>query len=525
MHQIWKQATGSTKVWAKQFPQITTTNKYSTQEKTYDNAIRLLNSFQTNYATIQQTRISGNKNYDTLKQMVEYSRRIGYEPEQYDRLNLIHVTGTKGKGSTCAFIQSMLLERRTKKLSKVGLYTSPHLKSVNERICLDGEPVSKELFSKYFFEVYESLLQTNDNETLTTELTKNQKPSYFKFLTLLAFHTFMREKVDAAIFEVGVGGELDSTNIIVQPLVCGVTSIALDHTFVLGDTLEKIAWNKSGIFKKYASAYSVEQKPQVLEVLFDRAAEKQCDLKVIEINPDLQNLKLGIDGDVQKLNASLAVAMTNQFLNLRQIQEEPITKVGAKIKRGLEKARLPGRAQTLPDPVNKKITWFIDGSHTEESINHAANWFRKTAEKRQETCKVLIFNQQSRDIEKLVQELYSVLNPSVKFHTAIFSSNVTWNDQTYDMNLVSINVDETKVNKLEIQNIAKNKWSDLEKNDQHTTNTMTSENIESSIDYVRKLQKETRGEVDVFVCGSLHLAGGVLVVLDGPKNFHDFEFS
>ncbi|GMM37091.1 tetrahydrofolate synthase [Saccharomycopsis crataegensis] len=530
---------------------LITKHLYSTsiKMKTYDEAVNTLNNLQTNFATIQQVRLSGNKNMDTLLQMFEYSKRIGYDAAEYDKLNLLHVTGTKGKGSTCAFIHSLISQYKncTDKVTKVGLYTSPHLKSVRERICIDGKPISEEKFAQYFFEVYELLENTNDDPSVTTELTKDQRPAYFKFLTLLSFYVFMKEGVDAAVYEVGIGGELDSTNIIHKPIACGVSSIALDHTFVLGNTVEEISWNKSGIFKNGSSAFSVVQQPGSEKVLRERAAEKGSSFEVVDIHPLLKdnNIKLGVDGDVQKINASLALAMSYKFLKQLDIpiyEDRPnsevpdtikeVTEFPGKILAGLAKAHIDGRSQTLPDSELENLTWYIDGSHTVESIHRSSNWWKttmlakkeKTPEKFNDSIKVVLFNQQSRNIEELLTELYKTLEDTVVFDQAIFSTNVTWANNKYDINLVSMNVDDKKVDELEMQKRSAITFETLqaETNKEKNTNEITKINvlhdIETGANLVRDLAKQNpEKDIDVFVCGSLHLVGGLLVVLDGTK--------
>ncbi|KAG9354611.1 hypothetical protein JZ751_001324 [Albula glossodonta] len=187
--------------------------------------------------------------------------RMEYQVEELDELNAIHVAGTKGK------------------------YSSPHLVQVRERIRIDGHPISKELFTKYFWQVYEQLEATKDAHA-------GSMPSYFLFLTILAFHVFLQEKVDVAVIEVGIGGAYDCTNVIRKPWVCGISSLGIDHTNILGDTIEKIAWQKAGIFK--------------------------CPLSVC---PDLRDypasagpLHPGLVGQHQQSNASLALQLCRSWL-------------------------------------------------------------------------------------------------------------------------------------------------------------------------------------------------------------------
>ncbi|NXY92507.1 FOLC protein, partial [Alcedo cyanopectus] len=195
--------------------------------------------------------------------------------------------------------------------------SSPHLVQVRERIRINGQPLSKELFSKYFWLVYNRLEETKDPACASM-------PAYFRFLTIMAFHVFLQEKVDLAVVEVGIGGAYDCTNIIRAPVVCGVSSLGIDHTSILGDTMEKIAWQKGGIFKPGVPAFTVAQPERPLEVLRDRAQERECPLYLC---PDLdafegdhQPLELGLAGAHQRSNAALALQLARTWLQRRGCQ-------------------------------------------------------------------------------------------------------------------------------------------------------------------------------------------------------------
>jgi folylpolyglutamate synthase len=231
-------------------------------------AIAALNSLQTNFSILESIRKSGGRmNETSLPEMRDWLRRINYSPTDLNKLNMIHITGTKGKGSTCAFVTSILQHLFPEK--KIGLFTSPHLKAVNERIQINSVPLDQELFARYFWEVWDRLEASSQKEGSTSRA----KPVYFRFLTLMAWHAFLDMKVDTAIMEVGVGGEYDSTNLIPQPTATGVTSLGIDHITVLGNTLESIAWHKGGIYKKGVAALTVEQPEGALDVLEQRAKE------------------------------------------------------------------------------------------------------------------------------------------------------------------------------------------------------------------------------------------------------------
>ena len=207
-------------------------------------------------------------NETSLPEMREWLRRINHAPNDLNSLNMIHITGTKGKGSTCAFVSSILQHLYPEQ--KIGLFTSPHLKAVNERIQVNSVPIPEDDFAHYFWQVWDRLEISAKEEGLDAA----KKPVYFRYLTLMAWHAFLDMKVDAAIMEVGVGGEYDGTNIIPAPTCTGVTSLGIDHVSVLGDTVESIAWHKGGIFKKDVAALTVEQPPGAMDVLRKRAEER-----------------------------------------------------------------------------------------------------------------------------------------------------------------------------------------------------------------------------------------------------------
>lgn len=479
--------------------------------RNYQDAVQALNSLQSNYANIMAIRASGDrKNMMNIWEMQEWSRRIGYSVSDFNKLNVIHITGTKGKGSTAAFTQGILNQYKDT-LSKVGLYTSPHLRSVRERIRINGEPITEELFSKYFFEVWDRLDETSSNEDKFPHMTEGQKPGYFKYLTLLSFHVFMQEGCGTCIYEVGVGGEFDSTNIIEKPTVCGVSALGIDHTFMLGNTIEEIAWNKGGIFKEGAPAFTVKSQPKTgSQVLQERAAERHTTLSEVPIFEHLKTIKLGIAGDFQIKNASLATALAHQHLVSLDILKEPLelassAKIPDLFRKGLEQTVWEGRCQIIR---SNNITWYIDGAHTKESIEAASGWFRDVTATFNRK-KVLLFNQQSRDAKALLGYLYETISPAVEFDAAIFTTNVTWKTGNYSADLVSLNTSKEQVDKLEVQQNLQKEWILL--NETEHRNVEVTSSIEAALDLIKNMGEP----VDVFVTGSLHLVGGFLVVLDG----------
>ncbi|NXP08992.1 FOLC protein, partial [Thinocorus orbignyianus] len=318
--------------------------------------------------------------------------------------------------------------------------SSPHLVQVRERIRINGQPISKELFSKYFWLVYNRLEETKDPAHASM-------PAYFRFLTIMAFHVFLQEKVDLAVVEVGIGGAYDCTNIIRAPVVCGISSLGIDHTSILGDTMEKIAWQKGGIFKPGVPAFTVAQPERPLAVLRDRARELECPLYLC---PDLdafegdhQALELGLAGAHQRSNAALALQLARTWLQRRgweglgELKEvPPVTKlVGRSVPlapafcptdamiQGLRDTEWLGRTQVLP---RGPVTWYLDGAHTTSSIQACVRWFRQAALNQDKPhdgseVRVLLFNATGdRDTAALLKLLVPC-----HFDYAVFCPNFT----------------------------------------------------------------------------------------------------
>ncbi|KAM8933605.1 folylpolyglutamate synthase, mitochondrial isoform 2-T2 [Pelodytes ibericus] len=402
----------------------------------YQDAIRTLNTLQTNASYLEQVKRQRSDPEEQLKAMKVFLERSGLQVEDLDQLNIIHVTGTKGKGSTCAFAEQILRNYGL----KTGFYSSPHLVQVRERIRINGQPISKELFSKYFWQVYNSLEETKDDED-------GPMPAYFRFLTIMAFHVFLQEKVDLAVLEVGIGGAYDCTNIIRKPIVCGVSSLGIDHTSILGDTIEKIAWQKGGIFKPGVPAFTVPQHTGPLEVLRNRAQEIGCPLymcpDIAEYEDENLSLQLGLAGDHQRLNAALALQLAHTWLQHQGFQgigeqKSPIQRFPpvkwpfplasafrptVPMVQGLENTVWLGRTQILQ---RGPVSYYIDGAHTSSSIKACVRWFHQVAlnEEKAEggaVIRVLVFNATG---ERDTAALMKLLQPC-HFDYAVFCPNIS----------------------------------------------------------------------------------------------------
>ncbi|KAJ5408967.1 Folylpolyglutamate synthase [Penicillium cosmopolitanum] len=505
--------------------------------RSYEAAITALNSLQTNYAIVEELRRSTSRqeiNERSLPETVEWLRRIGYTPSDLNQLNAVHVAGTKGKGSTSAFISSILSQytETSPGLHKIGLYTSPHLRFARERIQINNAPLSEEQFALYFFEVWDRL--ENSAKIAGEDPTSPEtKPQYFRYLTLMAFHTYLSEGVNASVIECGIGGQYDCTNVIEKPKATAITSLGIDHTALLGTTIEQIAWHKGGIIKSGVRGFAAPQPPSAKEVLAKRAEEKSTKLDIIADHPDLRpgtsQVKLGLAGDFQYTNASLAVATAAEVLRKtgvadisENVMSEPLP---AKFTTGLEKTRLGGRCETR---FEKNVSWYIDGGHTLESIRLAGQWFASRIQADSSSSdiatkkpRILIFNQQTRNSTALARALHetlaAALGAEVPFTHAIFCTNITYKQAGYRPDLVSMNTNADDIERLSVQKSLAEAWNSIDPHAQ----TQVFGTIEEAVDFAREVAAEERkvlqkdeAPVMTFVTGSLHLVGGFLDVVE-----------
>ncbi|EPX63427.1 Dihydrofolate synthase [Cystobacter fuscus DSM 2262] len=274
------------------------------------------------------------------------------------RFPALHVAGTNGKGSTCAFASAALHAAG----HRVGLYTSPHLVRVNERIRVDGVEISDECLGQRILEVLER------HPEAATSLT------YFEFGTVVAFWHFAREAVDVAVVEVGLGGRLDATRACV-PLVTAITPVSFDHMEYLGNTLGAIAAEKAGILKPGVPVVLSRQEPEALEVLERLARESQAPVLLegrdFHLGPrpggglayegsglSLEGLFPSLRGEHQWQNAAVALAALEQ-LSARGVRVPPEA-----LRTGLAGARWPGRLEELggSPPV------LLDGAHNPAGV-------------------------------------------------------------------------------------------------------------------------------------------------------------
>ncbi|MEG6565564.1 folylpolyglutamate synthase/dihydrofolate synthase family protein [Thermoanaerobacterium saccharolyticum] len=278
-------------------------------------------------------------------------------------LKFIHVAGTNGKGSTCAFINSILINAGF----KVGLYTSPYLEEFEERMRINNKNIPKDKLADYVEYIKDVVDKMIDDGY--------HHPTEFELITAIAFKYFCDENVDFVVLEVGLGGRFDATNVIDNSLVSVISTIDYDHMDKLGDTLEKIAYEKAGIIKENGTVVSFYQKDEALQVIERTASLKKAsldildvnDVEIVESNSDYQifnyknykNLKICIIGKHQIYNASLAL------MAVEKLKDHGINITEEAIRMGLADAKWPGRIEVL----NRSPFIVIDGAHNPQGMS------------------------------------------------------------------------------------------------------------------------------------------------------------
>ncbi|KAJ8941136.1 hypothetical protein NQ318_004255 [Aromia moschata] len=454
----------------------TATQNMLKQARSYQDAIEALNKLQTNQQYIKNASAKP-KAETNIAEVTKFLTRTGLSLETLDKLPIIHIAGTNGKGFTCAYCENILRNHGY----KTGFYSSPHLLDVRERIRINGKPISKNDFVTYFWRLYDML------DSQKTD--PHDMPLYFRYMTILALHVFIEHKVDVAILEVGIGGEFDCTNVVRNTIVAGITPLDFDHTSLLGASLESIAWNKGGIMKEGCLAFTTEQPEDAMNVLQKRSVERKCTLKIVDKNYHTGNHNMRVPSHIQKTNASLALAITEAFIDKTTTNNNQ-------------------RKHFSLDLAKKSIGqthWPGDGAHTSESMTICTNWFKEKTEDLNRK-KGLIFNLTGdRNPEVFFKEL-----SKLKFDVVIFTPNVGSNKDPID------NTDYVLSMNHQIQRCQgyKKKWLEIVGDSQEKSNVVkVIPFFSSAVNFL-----ESEGECDVLVTGSIHLIGAAMSVLDPTLN-------
>lgn len=330
--------------------------------RTFRSAVNYLNSL-TNYEQRSRTPYTS-ANFGLTR--IQKILRVLENPHK--KFRSLHIAGTKGKGSTAAMLAEMLRGCGY----KVGLYTSPHILDIRERIVLDGSVISENDFARAVWQVADA-----------AKSAKVIEATYFEVMTAAAFHHFAEQGADLVVVETGLGGRLDATNVI-SPDVVGITSISYDHMAELGNSLESIATEKAGIMKKGVPVISAPQRQNVRDVLksaadavgaplrfsdenaeysyrfeFSRVIGKHARICLSTPTSKFEHVPVPLPGEHQAANCGLALGM------LDALKTRGVTIDDQKAVIGLSNVRLPGRMQMIAE--NPRI--LVDGAHNAASVD------------------------------------------------------------------------------------------------------------------------------------------------------------
>ena len=313
---------------------------------------------------------SKNKPENTM----ELIRRLGH-PER--SMKVIHVAGTNGKGSVCAFLSSMLTEGG----KRTGLFTSPHLVKINERFQINNEPVSDEIF----LNAYERVMK------LVEEMQKDgfYHPAYFELLFAIGMVIFEEAQVEYLILETGLGGRLDATNRVEKPVVTVITSISLDHTEILGDTIEEIAGEKAGIIKQNIPIVYDGREKRAEKVILQKAKEQNA--KAVPLDEEKLSIQGSTDHSVDYVFDNPAYKghlitvpylapyqVRNSALALLAMEEiDPQHEISLETRlQAIRDTRWQGRMETVLPGV------IVDGAHNEDGVHEFVRTLRQVGSSR-----------------------------------------------------------------------------------------------------------------------------------------------
>jgi len=373
----------------------------------YQGAVRYLLSLGRELAAPTQAA-AAKFNLENITILLE---RLGRPDRAYP---VVHIAGTNGKGSTAAFMERILREAGF----RTGLNTSPHLERINERIRINGEEISDERFAEVFTRIHAAI------EELLAEGILRAHPTYFECVTALAFEAFAQERVEFAVIEVGLGGRLDATNV-VMPVVSIITRVDFDHENYLGHSLKEIAGEKAGILKPQVPAVIAEQFPEAREVILVRAKELLCPVvetflayrveseamekglvraTVTETEGNKSfELRPGLPGRFQLQNALNALGAA------RILQDRGYRISDENMADGVAAAEWPGRLERL----QAKPDVYLDGAHNPGAARELARFLEDNFADR----KIYLIYGAMRD--KAVDEVAGLLFPHV--HEVIFT--------------------------------------------------------------------------------------------------------
>ena len=429
-----------------------------------------------------------------LQPFQQFGVHLGLEASQkllanlgnpHHQVPVIHVAGTNGKGSVCAYISSVITEAGY----RTGRYISPHLVNWTERICINQQPISSKKFCKLLLEVKAAISPNDDS------------PTQFEVITAAAWLYFAQEKVDVAVVEVGLGGRLDATNVCEQPLITVITSISREHWQRLGPTVADIAREKAGILKPGCPAVIGPLPPDAEQVVRSRILELQCPMYIPQparqidggwaeyqsvFNSKKIKYPLPLQGQIQLTNSAIALCAL-EILQQKgwQISEQAIMN-------GMAKTKWPGRMQWITWKNHKLL---LDGAHNPAAAQVLRNYV-DTLLKVRETDIVPLSNTQSKiqNPKSKIGVTWVMGMLSTKDHQEIFQALLRPNDQLY---LVPV-PDHSSANPDELAKLASDICPEL-------SICTTFSDVTSALEVAFSLTDDL-----VVLCGSLYLIGHFL---------------
>ncbi|KAM7533274.1 hypothetical protein Aperf_G00000119795 [Anoplocephala perfoliata] len=488
--------------------------------RTYENAIKRLNEL------LEKSKSSVVPPLNTRMDMQRaYLKASGFDLDAIDGLNIIHVAGSKGKGSTCAYIESILRHEGY----RTGLLTysisivvnvnfinrsSPHLINIEERIRVNGEPVNRNVFAENFWALVDRFDENKENYGEYCD------PLYLSHILHLALRIFMAQRVDVVILEVGLGGKYDKTNFVRRPLVTAVSSIELEHTNILGKTLPKIAWSKAGIFKTSVPAVVARgQQDEVIDVFIEVAHRVKCPLYIAPSLEDIQcqfgnletwhRLKQMVDeAPVREKNICLALAAVSLWHS-----EKARISAGFGNSISVISTQVVGRFQQLN--ISEHVIFYLDCAHTIESIKHCTQWFQSASRSPnldgRSSYKILLFTVTGKRDPLPMLEILEKMNFDAVYFVGYFSGPLGKRTMRLP-------------NKQPASSQCVKRWREL--NYSSPCYELANDNFAGFIEQIQKWDGASTlhlisgdilvKKIQVFATGSLYLVGDVLKLLGQP---------
>ena len=413
-------------------------------------------------------RIVSHVNNKQIRDVLRVKKVLNQFGNPEDELKIIHVAGTNGKGSVCASLSSIL----TCSGYKTGLFTSPHLVKINERIKINNIDINDDKLEKILTRVEDV------SSSINIDLT------FFEILTIISIIYFHEENCDICIYEAGMGGEYDATNVFENVEASAITNIGFDHMEILGNTIEEITKAKAGIIKKNSNVIVYDYENDTIRKIIEEKALSEnsklinTDFKLIKNNNDgsfdykeYKNIKLKLLGDHQKYNASVVLELVNLLQNAGyNISEE-------NIKDGFSKVNWQGRYQI----ISQTPYIVIDGAHNELCFDAILPRIKKDLEERNiKNLEIVIAFLKDKDASKIIKKINSL------------SSN------SYELKYIITTVQNSRAFSIkELETIVKNYSNNYEI-------------INDPNPYIESKMKNKSEDKMILVTGSLYLMGEVL---------------